>query len=357
LSVVLGRLADLWSRDIGIDLGTATVLVYIKGKGVVLREPSVVAMDQNTGKIFSVGEDAKIMIGRTPGNVVAIRPLRDGVIADYTMTEVMLREFIKKVTSGVERIVRHRIMIGVPAGATDVERRAVLEAALEVGAKEAYLIEEPMAAAIGANMPVGEPVGNMVVDIGGGTTDIAIASLGGLVVFESLRVGGDKFDEAFIRYMRRQYNLAIGDQTAEDVKKSIGACDVARASEDMTMEIRGRDLIQGLPRQMTVSSVDVARAIEEPVNSIIAGIKRVLEKTPPELAADVIDRGIILTGGGAYLRGLTELITEETEINAVVAESAAECVALGTGIALESLDKLKETGAVYSATKRGYRWG
>jgi len=345
----------LWSRDIGIDLGTATVLVYIKGKGVVLREPSVVAMDQNTGKIFSVGEDAKIMIGRTPGNVVAIRPLRDGVIADYTMTEVMLREFIKKVTSGVERIVRHRIMIGVPAGATDVERRAVLEAALEVGAKEAYLIEEPMAAAIGANMPVGEPVGNMVVDIGGGTTDIAIASLGGLVVFESLRVGGDKFDEAFIRYMRRQYNLAIGDQTAEDVKKSIGACDLARASEDMTMEIRGRDLIQGLPRQMTVSSVDVARAIEEPVNSIIAGIKRVLEKTPPELAADVIDRGIILTGGGAYLRGLTELITEETEINAVVAESAAECVALGTGIALESLDKLKETGAVYSATKRGYR--
>ncbi|MCE5201958.1 MAG: rod shape-determining protein [Synergistaceae bacterium] len=349
-------MTDLWSRDIGIDLGTATVIVFIKGKGVVLREPSVVAMDQNTGKIFSVGEDAKIMIGRTPGNVVAIRPLRDGVIADYTMTEVMLREFIKKVTSGVERIVRHRIMIGVPAGATDVERRAVLEAALEVGAKEAYLIEEPMAAAIGANMPVGEPVGNMVVDIGGGTTDIAIASLGGLVVFESLRVGGDKFDEAFVRYMRRQYNLAIGDQTAEDVKKSIGACDIARASEDMTMEIRGRDLIQGLPRQMTVSSVDVARAIEEPVNSIIAGIKRVLEKTPPELAADVIDRGIILTGGGAYLRGLTELITEETEINAVVAESAAECVALGTGIALESLDKLKETGAVYSATKRGYKW-
>ncbi len=356
MSVFLGRLTDLWSRDIGIDLGTATVIVFIKGKGVVLREPSVVAMDQNTGKIFSVGEDAKIMIGRTPGNVVAIRPLRDGVIADYTMTEVMLREFIKKVTSGVERIVRHRIMIGVPAGATDVERRAVLEAALEVGAKEAYLIEEPMAAAIGANMPVGEPVGNMVVDIGGGTTDIAIASLGGLVVFESLRVGGDKFDEAFVRYMRRQYNLAIGDQTAEDVKKSIGACDIARASEDMTMEIRGRDLIQGLPRQMTVSSVDVARAIEEPVNSIIAGIKRVLEKTPPELAADVIDRGIILTGGGAYLRGLTELITEETEINAVVAESAAECVALGTGIALESLDKLKETGAVYSATKRGYKW-
>ena len=345
----------MWSRDIGIDLGTATVIVFIKDKGVVLREPSVVAMDQNSGKILSVGEDAKIMIGRTPGNVVAIRPLRDGVIADYTMTEVMLREFIKKVTSGMERIVRHRVMIGVPAGATDVERRAVLEAALEVGAKEAYLIEEPMAAAIGANMPVGEPVGNMVVDIGGGTTDIAIASLGGLVVYESLRVGGDKFDEAIVRYMRRQYNLAIGEQTAEEVKKQIGACDVIRATEDRVMEIRGRDLVQGLPRQITVSSVDIAKSVEEPVFSIIAGIKRVLEKTPPELAADVIDRGIILTGGGAYLRGLTELIMEETEINAVVAESASECVAIGTGIALDSLDKLKETGAVYSATRRGYK--
>lgn len=345
----------MWSKDIGIDLGTATILVFIKGKGVVLREPSVVAMDQNTGKILSVGEDAKIMIGRTPGNVVAIRPLREGVIADYTMTEVMLREFIKKVTSGIERLVRHRVMVGVPAGATDVERRAVLEAALEVGAKEAYLIEEPMAAAIGANMPVGEPVGNMVVDIGGGTSDIAIVSLGGLVVYESLRVGGDKFDEAIIRYMRRQYNLAIGDQTAEDLKKAIGACNVAHASADMAMDIRGRDLVHGLPRQITVSSLDVARAIDEPVSQIIAAIKRVLEKTPPELSADVIDRGIILTGGGAYLRGLTDLIIEETEINAVVAEAAGECVALGTGIALESIDKLKETGAVYSATRRGYK--
>ena len=344
----------MWSRDIGIDLGTATVLVYIKGKGVVLREPSVVAMDQNSGKILSVGEDAKIMIGRTPGNVVAIRPLRDGVIADYTMTEVMLREFIKKVTSGMERVVRHRVMIGVPAGATDVERRAVLEAALEVGAKEAYLIEEPMAAAIGANMPVGEPVGNMVVDIGGGTSDIAIASLGGLVVFESLRVGGDKFDECISRYMRRQYNLAIGDQTAEEVKKVIGSCDLG-APEDKVMDIRGRDLIQGLPRQITVSSRDVAKSIEEPVAQIIAGVKRVLEKTPPELSADVIDRGIILTGGGAYLRGLPELITAETEINAVVAENPEECVALGTGIALESLDKRKETGAVYAASRKSYK--
>ncbi len=343
----------MWNKDIGIDLGTATVLVFVKGKGIVLREPSVVAMDQSTGKILSVGEDAKVMIGKTPGNVVAIRPLRDGVIADYTMTEVMLREFMKKVTKGIERLVRHRLMIGVPAGATDVERRAVLEAALEVGAKEAYLIEEPMAAAIGANMPVGEPVGNMVVDIGGGTTDIAIVSLGGLVVYESLRVGGDKFDESIVRYMRKQYNLAIGEQTAEDIKKQIGACDPKTASPEKTMDIRGRDLVQGLPRQATVSSADIARAIEEPVNAIVAGIKRVLEKTPPELSADVMDRGMILTGGGAYLRGIAELIMEETEINAMVAESAGECVALGTGIALESLDKLKETGAVYLATKKG----
>lgn len=343
----------MWSKDIGIDLGTATVLVFIKGKGVVLREPSVVALDQNSGKILSVGEDAKDMIGRTPENVVAIRPLRDGVIADYTMTEVMLREFIKKVTSGIERIVRHRVMVGVPSGATDVERRAVLEAALEVGAKEAYLIEEPMAAAIGANMPVGEPVGNMIVDVGGGTTDVAIVSLGGLVVYESLRVGGDNFDEAIIRHMRRQHNLAIGEQTAEYLKKAIGSC--RERTPEKTMEIRGRDLAQGLPRQMTIGSSDVAKAIEEPVGAIIAGIKRVLEKTPPELAADVIDRGIILTGGGAYLNGLDQLIIEETDINAVVAESASECVALGTGIALESIDKLKETGAIYSATRRGYK--
>ncbi|MBR4400226.1 MAG: rod shape-determining protein [Synergistes sp.] len=345
----------MFSRDIGIDLGTATVLVFVKGKGVVLREPSVVAMDENSGKILSVGEEAKIMIGKTPGNVVAIRPLRDGVIADYTMTEVMLREFIKKVTRGLERFVRHRLMIGVPAGATDVERRAVLEAALEVGAKEAYLIEEPMAAAIGANMPVGDPVGNMVVDIGGGTSDIAIVSLGGLVVFESLRVGGDKFDEAIVRYMRKQYNLAIGEQTAEEAKKQIGACNPKKASRDKVMDIRGRDLVQGLPRQVTISSYDIAQAIDDPVNNIITAIKRVLEKTPPELSADVMDRGIILTGGGAYLRGLAELIMEETEINAVIAESAAECVALGTGIALESLDKLKETGAVCLATKRGMK--
>ena len=345
----------MWSRDIGIDLGTATVLVYIKGKGIVLREPSVVALDQNTGRILAVGNDAKIMIGRTPGNVVAIRPLRDGVIADYTMTEVMMREFVRKVTSGFERIVRHRIMVGVPAGATNVERRAVLEAAVEVGAKEAYLIEEPMAAAIGAHLPIGEPVGNMVVDIGGGTSDIAVASLGGLVVCESLRVGGDKFDEAIMRYIRRQYNLAIGEQTAEDVKKQIGSCFVRSGEDNLTMEIRGSDLIHGLPRPLTISSSDVAAAIEEAIGQLIAAIKRVLEKTPPELASDVIENGIILTGGGACLRGLPELITKETEISCSVAEDASECVVMGTGIALDALDKLKECGAVYSTTRRGSR--
>jgi len=345
----------LWSRDIGIDLGTATVLVYIKGQGVVLREPSVVALDESTGRILAVGEDAKIMIGRTPGNVVAIRPLRDGVIADYTMTEVMMREFVRKVTKGFERMVRHRIMVGVPAGATNVERRAVLEAAIEIGAKEAYLIEEPMAAAIGAKLPIGEPIGNMIVDIGGGTSDIAVASLGGLVVCESLRVGGDKFDEAIIRYMRRQYNLAIGEQTAEDVKKKIGACLVESDSDNLTMPIRGGDLIHGLPRQVTISSADIATAIEEPISQLIAAIKRVLEKTPPELSADVIDNGIVLTGGGANLRGLASLITRENEIEAMVAENAGECVVMGTGIALDSLDKLKECGAIYSTSRNSLR--
>jgi len=340
-------------KDIGIDLGTATVLIFVKDKGVVLREPSVVAMDQNNGKILAVGDEAKLMLGRTPGNVVAVRPLRDGVIADYTMTEVMLRQFIKKVTSGLERMVRHRVMICVPSGATDVERRAVLEAALEVGAKEAYLIEEPMAAAIGAGLAIGEPRGNMVVDIGGGTTDIAVISLGGIVISESLRVGGDKFDDSIIRYVRRNFNLAVGEQTSEQLKVGIGTC--YPLGEPMTMDIRGRDLVLGLPRQVTVTSVDVSRAIEESVGAIIAGIRHVLELTPPELAADIIDRGIVLTGGGALLRGLPQLVTEQTEINTYVADHPMECVALGTGKALEELDQLTESGTVLSAFRKGRR--
>ncbi|MDR2780394.1 MAG: rod shape-determining protein, partial [Synergistaceae bacterium] len=336
----------MWGKDIGIDLGTATVLIFIKDKGVVLQEPSVVAMDQNSGKILAVGDDAKLMIGKTPGNVVAVRPLKDGVIADYSMTEIMLRLFIKKVTKGIERIMRHRVMIGVPSGATDVERRAVLEAALEVGAKEAYLIEEPMSAAIGAGLEIAEPRGNLVVDIGGGTTDIAVISLGGIVVSKSLRVGGDKFDEAIMRYTRRQFNLAIGEQTAEDLKVKIGTC--FAVDDDLSMNIRGRDLIQGLPRQMTMTSTDVMKAIEESINTIIGGIREVLELTPPELAADIIERGIILTGGGALLRGLPELVTRQTEIETIVAESPMECVVLGTGKTLQLLDKFRESGTVLS---------
>lgn len=343
----------MWGKDIGIDLGTATALIFVKDKGVVLREPSVVAMDQNSGKILAVGEDAKLMLGRTPGNVVAVRPLKDGVIADYTMTEVMLRLFIKKVTSGFERIIHHRVMICVPSGATDVERRAVLEAALEAGAKDAYLIEEPMSAAIGAGLEIAEPRGNLILDVGGGTTDVAVISLGGIVVSESLRVGGDKFDEAIIRYVKRHFDLAIGEQTAEDLKVRIGTC--FPQSEELSMEIRGRDLVRGLPRQVTITSKDVAKAIEESIGTIIGGIRRVLELTPPELAADIIDRGIILTGGGALLRGLPELITEQTEIDAIVADSPLECVALGTGKALQALDKLKESGTVLSAVRRGGR--
>jgi rod shape-determining protein MreB len=293
------------------------------------------------------------MIGKVPGNVVAVRPLKDGVIADYTMTEVMLRLFIKKVTHGIERIVRHRVMICVPSGATDVERRAVLEATLEVGAKEAYLIEEPMSAAIGAGLEIAEPGGNLVVDIGGGTTDVAVISLGGIVVSKSMRVGGDKFDEAIMRYTRRQFNLAIGEQTAEDLKVKIGTC--FPVGEELSMNIRGRDLLQGLPRQITMTSTDVMKAIEDSISSIISGIREVLELTPPELAADIIERGIVLTGGGALLRGLPELVTQQTEIETNVAESPMECVVLGTGRTLETLDKFRESGTVLSATRRGGR--
>jgi rod shape-determining protein MreB len=344
----------VWGKDIGIDLGTATVLIFIKDKGVVLREPSVVAMDQNSGRILAVGDDAKLMLGKNPGNIVTVRPLKDGVIADYTMTEVMLRLFIKKVTSGLERIMRHRVMICVPSGATDVERRAVLEAALEVGAKEAYLIEEPMSAAIGAGLDIAEPRGNLIVDIGGGTTDVAVISLGGIVVSESLRVGGDKFDESIIRYVRKQFNLAIGEQMSESLKVRIGTC-FPGIAEELSMDIRGRDLIQGLPRQVTITSTDVAKAIEESIGIIINGIRRVLELTPPELAADIIDRGVILTGGGALLRGLPELVTQQTEIETLVAESPMECVALGTGKALQTLDKFKESGTILSAIRKGGR--
>ncbi|MDR1979443.1 MAG: rod shape-determining protein [Synergistaceae bacterium] len=332
----------MFGTDIGIDLGTATILIYEKKRGVVLREPSVVAVDLDTGNILAVGYEAKNMVGRTPGSIVSVRPLRDGVIADYSMTEAMLQHFMRRVTKGWDRFFKNRAMICVPSGATDVERRAVLEAALEVGAKEAYLIEEPMAAAIGANLNVEEARGKMLVDIGGGTTDIAVISLGGVVVSKSLRIGGDKFDEGIMRYLRRQYNLAIGEQTAENLKIMIGTC--IPLEEDLRMVIKGRDLVQGLPRQIEVSSSAVNMAIGEMVQTLVDGVRNVLELTPPELSADIIDRGIVLTGGGSLLKGLTDLITQQTGINCFIAENPMECVALGTGKALAEIDKLQRSG-------------
>lgn len=329
-----------FGNDIGIDLGTATVLIYVKGKGIVLREPSCVAVNQDSGRIMAVGYEAKNMVGRTPGNVVSVRPLRDGVIADYSMTEAMLRYFMKKVNRGVHRYFRNRVMICVPSGATDVERRAVLEAAVEVGARDAYLIEEPMAAAIGANLKVEESRGKMVVDIGGGTTDIAVISLGGCVISKSLRIGGDKLDECIMRYLRKQYNLAIGEQMAENLKIMIGSC--LPESDENSMTLKGRDLVQGLPRQIEISSRSVCSAFIERIQTIVEGVKNVLEMTPPELAADIIDQGIVLTGGGALLRGLPELITRSTGIKCVVADRPAECVALGTGMALANISRLGE---------------
>ncbi|MGC9372688.1 MAG: rod shape-determining protein [Thermovirgaceae bacterium] len=346
----------MWGMDIGIDLGTANVLIYMKQKGVVLREPSVVAVDMNTDRILAVGLEAKKMLGRTPGNVVAVRPLRDGVIADYTMTEAMLRYFLKKVITGFGRMLRRRVMVCVPSGATDVERRAVLEAAVEIGAKEAYLIEEPMSAAIGANLDISEPRGNMIVDIGGGTTDIAVISYGGIVVTESLRLGGDRLDENITRYIRKEYNLAIGEQTAEDIKMKIATC-LPPGDDEKTMVIKGRDLVHGLPRQIEISESLIATAIEETIQMIVEGVRQVLEQTPPELSADIIDRGITLTGGGALLRGLPELLTEKTEIPAYVADAPLECVVLGTGKALDSLDVLKANGALLGTSRRRGRRG
>ena len=333
----------MFGTDIGIDLGTATVLIFERRHGVVLREPSVVAVDIDRGDVLAVGHEAKRMVGRTPGNIVSVRPLRDGVIADYSMTEAMLHYFMKRIIKGWRRFFKNRVMICVPSGATDVERRAVLEAAVEVGAKEAYLIEEPMAAAIGAGLDVEEPKGKMVVDIGGGTTDIAVISMGGVVVSKSLRVGGDKFDESIVRYMRREYNLAIGDQTAENLKIQIGTC-IPIPEEESSMLIKGRDLVQGLPRQIEVLSSAINKAISELIQSLVDGVRNVLEITPPELSADIIDGGIVLTGGGALLRGLSDLISSQTGIYCFVAENPMECVALGTGEALASIDEIMASG-------------
>ncbi|MDS1029697.1 rod shape-determining protein [Bacillota bacterium LX-D] len=330
--------------DIGIDLGTASVLVYLKGKGIVLNEPSVVAIDKGTGQLIAVGEEARNMLGRTPGNIVAIRPLREGVIADYDTTEKMLRYFIEK-ACGRKYIFKPRVMVCIPSGVTGVEERAVREAALQAGAKKAYLIEEPLAAALGAGLDISEPTGSIIVDIGGGTTDIAVLSLGGVVCSRSLRVGGDKFDEAIVRYIRREYNLMIGERTAEELKKTIGTACPSERAEDAEMAIRGRDLISGLPKTVTVKAKETNLAIAEPVEAVVAAVKEVLEITPPELSADIINRGIVMTGGGSLLNGLDVLLQSETSLPVNVAEDAVSCVALGTGKALSMINVLQETGA------------
>ena len=329
-------------QDIGIDLGTATILVYIKGKGVVLSEPSVVALDQNNNKLLAVGEEARRMLGRTPGNIVAIRPLKDGVISDYNTTERMLKYFINKVTGNrVFKVFKPRIIVCVPSGVTEVEKRAVREAANQAGARRTYLIEEPIAAAIGAGIDISKACGSMVIDIGGGTTDIAVISLGGTVVSSSIKVAGDKFDEAIVRYMRKKHNIMIGERTSEELKINIGT--VYPRVQEVTMDIRGRNLISGLPKTITVLSTEIMEALEEPVSSIVEAVHSVLEKTPPELAPDISDRGIVMTGGGSLIYGFDKLIQEKTGIDVVVADDPVSCVALGTGKALENIEIMEKS--------------
>jgi rod shape-determining protein MreB and related proteins len=323
--------------DMGIDLGTATVLVYIKGKGVILKEPSVVAIDRNNNRVLAVGEEARQMIGRTPGNIVAIRPMRDGVISDYDITEKMLKHFISK-ACGKKRLSAPRVVICVPCEATEVERRAVEDAAKNAGAKKVHLIEEPLAAAIGAGLDITKASGNMVIDIGGGTTDIAVISLGGMVVHQSIKVAGDKFDDDIIKYIRRKHKLMIGERTAENLKINIGCA--YKQDEETTMEIRGRDLITGLPKNLAVTSEEMREALKEAVISIAECTHSVLEKTPPELSADIADKGIVMTGGGSLLKGLDKLIQEITKVPVYLAEDPISCVALGTGKVLEYVDKL-----------------
>jgi rod shape-determining protein MreB len=326
---------------IGIDLGTANVMVFVKGKGIVMQEPSVVAVDEGN-HILAVGEEAREMIGRTPGSIQAIRPMRDGVIADYVITEALLEHFIRRVQHG-RRIGfgKPEVMISVPAGVTSVEKRAVRDAAIKAGASEAYLIEEPMAAAIGANVPIGGASGNMIIDIGGGTTEVAVISLSAIVVSTSLRVGGNKVDEAIAGYVRKKYNLMIGDRTAEEVKIQIGTA--LPLEHELTMDVRGRDLIAGLPRTVSMTSSEVMEAMEPPLQQIIGAVRLVLEQTPPELSSDIIDKGMVMTGGGSLLRNIDKLLTQVTGVPCHVAENAMDCVALGTGIALDNLDYFKKS--------------
>jgi rod shape-determining protein MreB len=332
------KLFNVFSNDIGMDLGTATTLVYLKGKGIVLREPSVVAIDKNTRRVLAVGNEAKQMIGKTPNSIGAVRPLRDGVIADFEVTHQMIKYFIQKVIPK-RTILRPRIVIGIPSGITEVEKRAVHESAQQAGAREVWLIEEPMAAAIGADLPISEPSASMICDIGGGTTEIAVISLGGIVVSKSLDIAGDEMDEVIMQYFRRKYNLIIGESTAEEVKIKIGS--VFPLKEEMVMEVKGRDQSKGLPKTVTATSDEIRQALMEPVSLIIDAIKQVLEETPPELSADLVDRGMVLAGGSSLLRGLCELVRQETELPVHRAADPLSCVALGCGKYLEILDKVK----------------
>lgn len=329
--------------ELGIDLGTANIVVFLRGKGIVLREPSVVAISTKNKKVLAVGEEARLMLGRTPGHIVAVRPLSDGVIADYTTTEKMLEYLIAKVC-GRRRLLKPRVLVCVPSGVTSVERRAVIQAAREAGAGEAYTIEEPMAAAIGAGLPISMPGGNMVVDIGGGTTDVAVISLEGIVISRSVRIGGNKMDEIISRYIRAQYNLMIGERTAEEIKIKVGSA--YPLEPELEMEVRGRDLIAGLPKTIMVTSEEIREALQEPINAIVERVRSVLEETPPELAADIIERGITLTGGGALLRGIDKLLESVTNIRVQVADDPLSCVAIGTGRALEEFAAIRESDVV-----------
>ena len=337
--MVFNAILGMFSNDLAIDLGTANTLVFMKGKGIVMDEPSVVAVNKDTNRVLAVGKEAKNMLGRTPGKIVAIRPMRDGVIANFEITETMLRYFITKVHNR-KALVRPRIIISVPSGITQVEKRAVRDSAQSAGAREVYLVEEPMAAAIGAGLPIQGPSGNMVVDIGGGTTEVAVISLSGVVYAKSIRVGGDEMDEAIVQYVKRKYNLLIGERTAEQIKTEIGSA--FPMDEKTTFQAKGRDLVAGIPKTLTISDDEVREAILEPITSIIDAIKIALERTPPELAADIVDRGIVLAGGGSLLRGMEMLIREETELPITIAEDPLTCVVRGTGKVLDELDLLKQ---------------
>lgn len=345
---VVNMFAGLFnSVDIGVDLGTANILVFLKGKGIVLREPSVVATDKQTGKVVAVGRGAKYMLGKTPGNIVAVRPLRQGVIADYDITQTMLENVLRKVV-GTSRFFKPRVMICIPSGVTTVEKRAVLEATMQAGAAKTYLIEEPMAAAMGAGLDISDSHGSMVVDIGGGTTDVAVLCLGGIVVSDSLRVGGDNFDDAIVRFLKKEHNVLIGERTAEEIKIQIAT--VHKNGRQEEVMVRGRDLVTGLPTTIRLTSRETYRALSEPIGMLIACIRGVLEKTPPELAADISEYGIVLTGGGALLDGLAELVADETRIQARVADNPLDCVALGTGRALANLSVLQD--GLYTENKK-----